>query len=240
MNTIPPRADSREFTSLRTSARWSHARALLAVSAIALGIGLSSQARSQSQSQEGAAATPPAVAEQRADGVGRGPGQGMGQGMRHGMGQGMGPGMGPGMAQGMGWGEGPRAERHGGEMRGYGQRHGHAHGKGRGEHGGWHATMRALDLTEAQRDQLFELRHAQAPAMREQMKAIRSAQRELRQLAMAQPYDAARAEVLARELGTAIAERTRMGTETRSKFYAMLTPEQREKLQTMRGQHRRS
>ena len=50
------------------------------------------------------------------------------------------------------------------------------------KHDGAHWAMRNLNLSEAQRDQLFALKHAQAPQMREKAKLARNAQQELRAL----------------------------------------------------------
>ena len=69
----------------------------------------------------------------------------------------------------------------------------------RGHHGdgGPQRLLRRLDLTEAQRDQVFKIFHDQAPAMREQMKVARRASQELRQASLSPSYDRARARQLA-------------------------------------------
>src|SRR3989449_9385351 len=55
-------------------------------------------------------------------------------------------------------------------------------GMGRGGHP--MMQLRALNLSEAQQDQVFKIFHEQAPAMREQMKQVRRARTELRQVAV--------------------------------------------------------
>jgi Spy/CpxP family protein refolding chaperone len=75
---------------------------------------------------------------------------------------------------------------------------------------GMHRMLRQLDLSDAQRDQVLKIFHDQAPAMRERMKAARSAREDLAKL---------RAESMAR-------------------VREVLTPEQRAKLDQMR-EHRR-
>lgn len=90
--------------------------------------------------------------------------------------------------------------------------------------------MRGLDLTEAQRDQLFTLRHAQAPKMRELGKTLRHARQELRQLSMSDNYDEARAKALADSASQAGAEMAMLRAQMGNQMYRILTPEQREKL----------
>src|SRR5215208_6064521 len=65
-----------------------------------------------------------------------------------------------------------------------------AHGEGR--HGGGEMRgLRALGLSEAQRDQIFKIHHDQAPAFREQMKKVRASHEELQKLARADQLDQA-------------------------------------------------
>ena len=93
--------------------------------------------------------------------------------------------------------------------------------------------LRGLDLTEAQRDQVFKIFHDQAPAMRERMKAARSAQEELRKAASASSFDSARVRQLADAAGKAHADAAYARAETMSRVAAVLTPEQRAKLQQL-------
>lgn len=94
--------------------------------------------------------------------------------------------------------------------------------------------LRGLDLTEAQRDQVFKIFHDQAPAMRERMKAARAAQQELRKAAISPNFDAARARELADTAAKAHAEVALMRAESTSKVMALLTPEQRAKVEQAR------
>jgi protein CpxP len=96
-----------------------------------------------------------------------------------------------------------------------------------GMHGGW---VRHLGLTEAQRDQIFKIRHDQAPEMRERMKAVRRAHEELRQSAKATPFDRDRAHQLADAEAKAVAQIAFMRVETMSRIRAVLTDAQRAKL----------
>lgn len=111
----------------------------------------------------------------------------------------------------------------------------------RGDMRGGMRFLRRLDLTEAQRDQVFKIFHEQAPAMRERMKAARTAQQELRKAALSPSFDVARARQLADTAAKAHAEVALMRAEGMSKVVALLTPEQRAKLEQARerGPHGR-
>jgi Spy/CpxP family protein refolding chaperone len=107
-------------------------------------------------------------------------------------------------------------------------------GNGEAFHGGPQRWLRQLDLTEAQRDQIFKIFHDQAPAMREQMKVVRSTRQELRQAATSPSFDRARARQLADAQAKALSEMTFMRADSTSRVVAILTPEQRTKLQQLR------
>ena len=94
--------------------------------------------------------------------------------------------------------------------------------------------LRQLDLSEAQRDQVFKIFHDQAPAMREQMKVVRRTREELRQAATSPNFDRARARQLADTQAKALSEMTFMRADSMSRVVAVLTPEQRTKLQQLR------
>ena len=111
----------------------------------------------------------------------------------------------------------------------------------RGHHdGGPQRLLRRLDLTEAQRDQVFKIFHDQAPAMREQMKLARAASQELRQASLSPSYDRARARQLADTQARALSEVALMRADNMNRVFAILTPDQRSKLQQLRerGQRR--
>lgn len=101
---------------------------------------------------------------------------------------------------------------------------------GRGHRGGAMMHLRGLDLTEAQRDQIFKIFHEQAPAMRDQMKNMRSARRDLAQAAGGERYDAERVRAAAEAQGSAVTQLALLRAQTMQKVSALLTPEQRAKL----------
>lgn len=114
---------------------------------------------------------------------------------------------------------------------------GHFHKGHHGHHGNFHRAgmhsghmLRGLDLTQAQRDKLFELRHAQAPKVRELGKTLRSSRQELRQLSMSDSFDDAKAKQLADSASQAGAELALLRAQLQNETFKILTPEQREKL----------
>ncbi len=104
-------------------------------------------------------------------------------------------------------------------------------------HDGFGHKFKRLNLTEAQRDQMFEIRYAQKPAMRSKMKELHRARQALREAATADNYDLRQVQTLAQAQAKTLAEMIVMRTETRHKIYAILTPEQRQQLSQMR-EHR--
>lgn len=108
--------------------------------------------------------------------------------------------------------DGPRAEMRGGGMHG----------------------LRGLDLTQEQREQVRKIFQEQSPAMRDRMEVARKAQQELRALALSPNFDSARARDLADAAAKAHADAAVLRAEGMSKVAALLTPEQRAKLEERR------
>jgi Spy/CpxP family protein refolding chaperone len=94
--------------------------------------------------------------------------------------------------------------------------------------------LRRLDLNEAQREQVKKIFEEQAPNMRSRMEAARTAQQELRTLAMSPNFDSGRARDLADTAAKAHADAAVMRAEGMSKVFALLTPEQRARLEERR------
>ena len=127
--------------------------------------------------------------------------------------------------------DGMHGPQHAGMHQGWGGRHG-------GDHGGEMRGLRALDLTEAQRDQIFKIHHEQAPAFRDQMKKVRTSREELQKLAVADKFDQTAVRRAADTQAKAISDLSVMRVQTASRVRAVLTPEQRTKLYQMREQRR--
>jgi periplasmic protein CpxP/Spy len=110
------------------------------------------------------------------------------------------------------------------------------HPQGHGGHDRGERMMRGLDLSEAQRDQIFKIRHEQAPAARERMKSARAAQQALRKAASDPNASGAQIRQLADAVGKTHADAAVARVETQRKVLAVLTPDQRSKLEQMRQQ----
>lgn len=109
--------------------------------------------------------------------------------------------------------------------------------------GRWSGYMlRGLDLTQAQQDQIFKIRHDQAQAFYDQHKALRAASKSLRELTNADSFDQAKAQQAAEAMGQADAQLALLRAQTQAQIRAVLTPEQRQKLddhKARRGHHAR-
>jgi protein CpxP len=87
--------------------------------------------------------------------------------------------------------------------------------------------LHGIELTEAQRDAIFSILHAEAPAVRERMKAVHKAHEALHALTMSGKYDEARAKELAETAADNMAVLSLLRSRSESRIYALLTPEQR-------------
>ncbi len=90
--------------------------------------------------------------------------------------------------------------------------------------------LHGLDLNEAQRDKVFEIMHAQAPAMRDRFKAARNVEESLRKLVLSPDYDESKASELAGQAARAMADLTLARARAERQVYELLTPEQRKQL----------
>jgi len=95
--------------------------------------------------------------------------------------------------------------------------------------------LRGLNLSEAQRDKIFEITHAQAPLMRDKAKAVRKAEDDLRTLAAADDYSDAKARALADTAAKAISELSLARARAERQVFEALTPEQRKQLADMKA-----
>ncbi len=95
--------------------------------------------------------------------------------------------------------------------------------------------LRALNLSEAQNDKLFELMHARAPGMREKIKAARGADEALRQFGQSPEFSDAKARTLADAAARSMAEVSLERVRLDHEIYGLLTPEQRQKLAELKA-----
>lgn len=114
-----------------------------------------------------------------------------------------------------------------GECGGHG---GHHHGG----HWGHHHWWKKLNLTDAQKKEMFSIRLEERAKMKPMFQNLKAGREQLRTLSMNAQFDEAKAKAVAKEqadiLAQMIVEKARM----KSRLYAVLTPEQRTKLQQMR------
>jgi Spy/CpxP family protein refolding chaperone len=87
-----------------------------------------------------------------------------------------------------------------------------------------------IHLSEQQQDKLFELRHAQEPALRTQFNELRDARVQLRALALAEGYDEQRAKQIALRAAQASSEIELIHARLQHAAFAVLTPEQRKRI----------
>lgn len=95
--------------------------------------------------------------------------------------------------------------------------------------------LRGLDLSEAQRDKIFSILHAQAPLMREQAKTAHKVHEELRALVTSGDYDDAKAKALAESGARAMSEMALLHARRDHQIYALLTPEQHMQAEKMKA-----
>jgi Spy/CpxP family protein refolding chaperone len=100
--------------------------------------------------------------------------------------------------------------------------------------------MHGMNLTEAQRDAIFNLHYAQAPQMREQMKTLAKQRQALRELAQSDTFDEQRAGQIAADMARTESTIAVMRAKTGNAVWKLLTPEQRQlaaKMPSGRGMH---
>lgn len=112
----------------------------------------------------------------------------------------------------------------------------------RGDHLGDHrdgpmGALRGLNLTDTQRDQVFQFMHEQAPQMREKMKVVRQSRDALEEMARTGSYDEAKVKTLTETSAQAMAEMEQVRARNAYRIYQILTPEQRQQFQASM-QHR--
>lgn len=95
--------------------------------------------------------------------------------------------------------------------------------------------LNRLDLTEAQRDRIFDIMHAQAPIMRNTAKAMHKAQSDLRDLTAAPDFSEAKAKELADAAAAAMGQMALNRAKTERQVFDVLTPEQRKQLADLKA-----
>jgi periplasmic protein CpxP/Spy len=88
--------------------------------------------------------------------------------------------------------------------------------------------LRGLNLTEAQKDQVFTIMHAQAPIMRDTRKQYWALKKELMAVTQADQFDDTKAQQIANKIATLAQSKIMNRARTHAKILEILTPEQRE------------
>jgi protein CpxP len=95
--------------------------------------------------------------------------------------------------------------------------------------------LKRLDLSETQRDRIFDIMHAQAPIQRNTAKAMHKAQSDLRALTAAPDFSEAKAKELADVAAAAMGEMALSRAKTERQVFEVLTPEQRKQLAELKA-----
>ena len=90
--------------------------------------------------------------------------------------------------------------------------------------------LHGVDLSEAQQDAIFELVHAQIPGQRALEKKAAKALDELQRLSASKLFNARQARALADAYSQALAQQAFSRAELEAKLRALLTPEQRQQI----------
>lgn len=95
--------------------------------------------------------------------------------------------------------------------------------------------LNRLELSEAQRDRIFDIMHAQAPLQRNAAKALHKAQGDLRDLSAAPDFSEAKAKELADAAAAAMSQMALNRAKAERQVYDVLTPEQRKQLADLKA-----
>ena len=98
-----------------------------------------------------------------------------------------------------------------------------------GMHGGMHQYsklyyLKDVGLTDAQKDQIFSMQHAQLPKMREQYQTQYKLMQEMRETAQADQFDEAKAQSIASQMATLTQDKILARAKNQASIFALLTP----------------
>lgn len=100
-------------------------------------------------------------------------------------------------------------------------------GKHFGQEGKGFHFPEGMELSETQRDKIFAIKHSQEALLYDQGKIVRKAHMDLHKLAKSDQYDDEKAKVITDKLGKALANVIFLRTQEKHQIFALLTPEQR-------------
>jgi periplasmic protein CpxP/Spy len=90
--------------------------------------------------------------------------------------------------------------------------------------------LRGINLSEAMRDRIFDIMHAQLPNLRARAREAQQSREALHRLSFSGSYDDAKAKLLSDTLARATAEMALVQSRADQQIYRLLTPEQRQEL----------
>lgn len=105
------------------------------------------------------------------------------------------------------------------------------HKKHKRHHDWW---LKKLDLSEEQRQQVKTITDEMKPQLKEQKAQLKDVSKQIRELVMSDNYDEGQVNQLADRKGDIVAELTKLKAAKKARVYALLTPEQKEKLANLR------
>lgn len=108
-----------------------------------------------------------------------------------------------------------------------------------GDRDGLPRMMKRLDLTDAQKDQISQLRQRDAAMMAEKFKTLRETRSALRDMRLKDEYDAVRIKMLTEQGALAMAEMAQMRARQHHEIWQILTPEQRQRAEAKRERMRK-
>lgn len=108
----------------------------------------------------------------------------------------------------------------------------------RGHDGMQGKMFQRLNLSDAQRDQIFKIRHDQEPEIFKLKNSQRAAATKLRELSRAPSFDETQAQAQATELGQTEGQLALLRAKQHAQIQAVLTPEQRDQLKKSFEQRR--
>ncbi len=97
--------------------------------------------------------------------------------------------------------------------------------------------LAGLDLTDAQRDQIWKLHYAAEPTAHAQMETLRKTRKALHELLQSKDYSDAKAQQLVQQQAQAQATLELNRIKTERAVVALLTPEQKQKLDERMKEH---
>lgn len=115
----------------------------------------------------------------------------------------------------------------------------HGGGMRRSKHRRSDRLLSELGLSDAQRDQIFQIRHNAVPVMRQHRQAVRQARRDLRQAAFSDHLDQARIDEIISRMTSAKMQIAKLRAQSDHQVFQILDTAQRDRLRELLEKKRR-